>query len=106
MRENDSRDNLTEKYIDGLDSVEKNEIPKRLRKSFVWSIILLIFGIGCITFGIYRLIYADLFSAVVLIILSIMTVVPAVYTLFKFCKAKIEKDVDLRREILNEIIVV
>jgi hypothetical protein len=86
------------------DSVYFNRIPSKLKKTFCFSIFLVIIGIGLLIAGIVKgIIFSDIRESFPFIILSIICLIPGVYYSIQFIRAKIEIDPDYRREILDEI---
>jgi Ca2+-dependent lipid-binding protein len=99
-----SQDNPRSISIQSIDSVAKNQVPKRLKKTFYCSLTLLLLGSILVILGLEEWVRnEDIFSGVSYIVLGCVVIIPGAFYTYQFCKAKVEKDVDNRRSILGEI---
>ncbi len=86
------------------DSVSHNKIPKKLFKTFLCALSLFIVGLISIGVAIYKFAKTDeIYTGIAFIFLGIITLIPGGYYLYQFVKAKRQKDIDKRREVLEDI---
>ena len=98
----DQNDGFSEYKI--RDSVFYNRIPTRLKRTFCFSILLVLVGLCLLVFGIIKANESDnIQDAFALWILSFLCLLPGAYYLCQFIRAKSELNEDFRREILDEI---
>ena len=92
------------KSITSVDSVAKNQVPRRLKKTFLCALTLFIIGIILLIVGIEESIRrSEIFNGITFGIISILILIPGGYYTYKFCKAKKTHEIDKRREILDSI---
>jgi len=109
MTENSAKYNLVEEEAEAGrkitgDSVTNNQIPRRLRKTFTCSLVLFLLGIVLLILGIIKSVDEnDFFSGLTFLMLSIIVLIPGAFYMYQFFKAKREQDVNIRREILDDI---
>ncbi len=85
-------------------SIIINNIPSRLKKTFFCSLSLLIIGIILLSIGIEEWIRnKEFYNGMPFIILSIIVLIPGLYYIYQFMRAKLTNDQEERREIYNEI---
>lgn len=86
------------------DSIAKNKIPRRIKKTLYCSLLLLILGLVLTIVGIEKTIRTNDFTYLYsLVILGVILLIPGVFYIVKFTRAKCAKDEELRREILEDI---
>ncbi len=86
------------------DSVAKNRIPRKLKKTFYYSLLLLLTAIILLIVGIEENVRNNRFKdGLSFYILSLLVFIPGGYYVYQFVKAKISRDVENRREILQSI---
>ena len=87
-----------------MDSIAKHKIPKRLKKTFYCTFALLIVGIILSVVGVEESIRRENFYAgLTFYLLAFIVLIPGVYYTYQFCKAKRQKNEDLRRDIMDDI---
>jgi hypothetical protein len=87
-----------------IDSVEQNIVPKRLKRTCCCSIALFISGILLLAVGIEESVRGENFDdGFAFFILSFLVFIPGGFYVFQFCRAKLSKNVEERREILDNI---
>jgi len=86
------------------DSIVKNRIPRKLKKTFYYSLLLFLIAIILLIVGIEESVRNERFSdGMAFYILSFIVFIPGGYYVYQFFKAKMTSDVENRREILESI---
>jgi len=86
------------------DSTFHNKIPERLKRSFIMSIIFVLIGIGLLVAGIIKAILSDdIQSSLPYWILSVICLIPGLFYSIQFLRAKLEKNIEYRRNIIDNI---
>ena len=86
------------------DSIAQNRIPRRLKKTFYYSLILLVTAIILLIIGIEESLRNESFQdGISFYILSIIVFIPGGYYVYQFFKAKMAKDVENKRDIFEHI---
>lgn len=86
------------------DSIYNNKIPRKLIKTFIFSIIFVLIGIGLLIAGIIKATLTDnIQSSFPYWILSALCLIPGLYYLVQFIRAKLEKNLEYKREIFDDI---
>ncbi len=86
------------------DSIIENKIPKKLRRTLIFCILFVLIGIGLLITGIIHAgLYDDIQSSFPFWILSLLCLIPGVYYSIQFIRAKFEKNISYRREIIDDI---
>ena len=86
------------------DSIAQNRIPKRLKKTCYYSLILLITAIILLCIGIEESIRNENFQdGISFYILSIFVFIPGGYYVYQSFKAKMSKDIESKRDIFEHI---
>jgi hypothetical protein len=87
-----------------VDSINRNIIPRRLKRTFLCVLSLLLSGLILLGAGIEECIRKEtLTGGIAFFVLSLIVTTPGLYYSIQFCKAKREVDIDKRMEILDEI---
>jgi hypothetical protein len=86
------------------DSIAQNKIPRRLKKTFYYSLILLVTAIILLIIGIEESFRNGSFQdGISFYVLSIIVFIPGGYYVYQFFKAKMAKDVENKRGIFEHI---
>jgi hypothetical protein len=79
-------------------------IPDKLKRTFYCSLSLLLLGIFLLVVGIFRWVIIESFNeGASFFALSTIILIPGIFYTYQFCKARLTKDRDSRREIMNDI---
>ena len=89
------------------DSLINNNIPKKLKKTFLITTALLFIGILLFGYGIIEIIDLDYdddkLSGITFILIGFLVLIPGVYYTFRFCQAKFTKDSNMRNSLYESI---
>jgi hypothetical protein len=87
-----------------VDSVARGKVPRKLKKTLVCAVILFILGVVLLAVGIEENVRTERWlRGLPFYVLCLIVLIPGGFYTYQFCRAKVEKDVDERREILSKI---
>jgi hypothetical protein len=86
------------------DSIDRYEIPQRLKKTFYLSILLFVAGIVLLIVAIVEFIQNDsIWNGLQFLILSAIVMIPGSFYTIQFIRAWMAKEIDIKMEIFDNI---
>ncbi len=90
--------------VDRKDTISMGRIPSRLKKTLCCTLALFIIGVLLLIMAIIQIVRKDEFwDGGGFLFLSVVMLIPGMYYLVMFIKAKRSKDIDQKREVYENI---